>query len=443
MKLNLGKKYLPFGTTSLSYNQNLKSLPAFVLGRLMPTLGVSAVFLLMAHKSPSDLAVFAYVLAAASVISAFFSLVLATIGNKAAGLTHNSSAQHDLFKGGFTIAGCLAMVTVVACLIATYLIGQATGVQQIDHSAYWALALIYISSTPVLVINSFLQLFLEATGRAAGHSKTRTLITMCCAGSLAMLLTVVDSDNFKYWAMSYFFISELLTLIFLIRLSDSQHYVSWKHAQEHATYFIRTGVPIAAGMSGQKLYFYLLTERLVRLDAHLVAELSVFMTVVGLLIIPSNAFAQVHSLQVSRQIECSKQYFRAGLFWLFGGSMLISLIIYLIGDYVFLLLGGSVVDYSPQLALTLIMFLVSSSLLSLAFGHLRALNETFVPQLLINVIMLALLIPAIYAIEFNAPDLEDFLMLQSAAAFFGFLILAVRIMVVHKRMHIYSPAADL
>lgn len=406
----------------------------------MPTLGISAVFLLMVHKSPSDLAVFSYVLAAASLISAFFPLVLATVGNKAAGLTHSSSAQHELFKGGFTIAVCLALLTLGACLLATYLISKANGMQQINKDSYWALALIYISSTPVLVINNFLQFFLEATGKASRYSKTRTLITTCCAGSLAMLLVVVNSDDFKYWAMSYFFISELLTLIFLIRLSGNQRYFSWTHAKEHATYFIRTGVPIAAGMSGQKLYFYLLTERLVRLNAHLVAELSVFMTVVGLLIIPSVALAQIHSLQVSRQIACSKQYFRAGLLWFLGGSLLMSMIIYLIGDYMFLFLGGSVVDYSPRLALTLIMFLVSSSLLSFAFGHLRALNETFFPQLLINVIMLALLIPAIYAIEFNAPDLEAFLMLQSAAAFFGFLILAVRIMVVHSRMHACSPA---
>lgn len=428
----------------MNYGQTLRhSLPAFILGRVTPTLGISAVFLLMAHKNPDDLAVFAYVLAVASVISGFFSMILAMTGNKTTSLSGSPSAQRAVFTGGLTLALCLGALVCLVCLLATYLIIRTDGIQHMDRQVFWTLSIVYIASTPLLVVNGFLQLFLEATGKASGYANARTSITVLCSGLLAVLLGVASTDDFKYWAMSYFFISELFTLIFLIRLSGNRHYFSWTHAKQHASYFIRTGIPIAAGMSGQKLYFYLLTERLVRLDAHLVAELSVFMTVVGLLIIPAVALAQIHSLQVSRQIESSKEYFRAGLFWLFRGSMLMSLVIYLIGEHMFPFIGGSVVDYRPRLALTLIMFLVSSSLLSLAFGHLRALNETFAPQLLINVIMLALLIPAIYAIEFNAPDLEDFLMLQSAAAFFGFLILAVRIMVVHKRMHIYSPAADL
>jgi len=426
----------------LSYSKIIKkSLPAFTLGRLLPTLGISSVFLLMAHKSPDDLAVLAYVLAVASVISGFFSMILAMTGNKTASLAYHPEAQSALFTGGLTLAICVGGMGGLSCLLTAYLISATDSIQQMGQQVYWMLSLIYITSIPLLVINGFLQFFLEATGKASGCANARTSITVLCSAFLALLMGITSTDGFKYWAMSYFFISELLTLIFLIRLPGNQHYFSWTHAKEHATYFIRTGVPIAAGMSGQKLYFYLLTERLVRLNAHLVAELSVFMTVVGLLIIPSVALAQIHSLQVSRQIACSRQYFRAGLLWLLGGSLLMSIVVYLIGEYVFLILGGSVLDYSPRLALTLIMFLVSSSLLSLAFGHLRALNETFFPQLLINVIMLAVLIPAIYAIEFNAPDLKDFLMLQSAAAFVGFLILTMRIMVVHKRLHIYALAA--
>jgi len=367
-------------------------------------------------------------------------MILAMTGNKTASLADHPEAQSALFTGGLTLAICVGGMGGLSCLMTAYLISTTDGIQQMGQQVYWMLSLIYITSTPLLVINGFLQFFLEATGKASGCANARTSITVMCSAFLALLMGITSADNFKYCAMFYFFISELLTLTLLIRLSDNQYYFSWTHAKEHIKYFIRTGVPIAAGMSGQKLYFYLLTERLVRLNAHLVAELSVFMTVVGLLIIPSVALAQIHSLQVSRQLQCSKQYFCEGLLWLLGGSMLMCMAIYLIGDYVFLFLGGSVVDYSPRLALTLIMFLISSSLLSLAFGHLRALNETFFPQVLINVIMLALLIPAIYVIEFNAPTLEDFLMFQSAAAFVGFLILAVRIMVVHRRMHACSPA---
>lgn len=427
----------------MSYRKTInKSLPAFISGRLIPTIGISAVFLLMAHKNAGDLAVFAYVLAVAAVISGFFSMILAMVGNRTASLAGNPSAQSAVFTGGLTLAMCVGALTCLACLLATYLISQTSGIQQMDRQTFWTLSLIYVASTPLLVINSFLQLFLEASGKASNYANARALTVLCCGGLLAGLFVIVSSEDFTYWAMSYFFVSELITLIFLIRLSGNQRYLSWTQAKADGPYFLRTGIPIAAGMSGQKLYFYLLTERLARLDAHLVAQLSVFMTVVGLLIIPSVAFAQVHSLQVSRHIECANAYFRAGLAWLLGGSMLISMVVYLAGEYVFLFIGGAVIDYSARLALTLIMFLVSSSLLGLAFGHLRALSETLVPQLVINVIMLALLIPAIYAIQFDTPDLADFLMLQSAAAFVGFLMLGMRIMTVHRRMQVQSPADD-
>lgn len=405
---------------------------------MIPTLGISAVFLLMAHKSSDDLAVFAYVLAVASVISGFFTMILAMVGNKTASLAGSPSEQRDVFTGGLTLALCLGALACLTCLLVTYLISGADGTRQMNPQTFWTLSLIYIASTPLLVINSFLQLFLEATGKASGYANARSSITLCCSSLLAGLFVILSSEDFTYGAMAYFFVTELLTLIFLIRLSGNQRYVSWTQAKEHSTYFLRTGIPIAAGMSGQKLYFYLLTERLARLDSHLVAELSVFMTVVGLLIIPSVAFAQVHSLQMSRHIECAKAYFRAGLAWLLGGSLLISVVVYFVGEYVFLFVGGAVIDYSARLALTLVMFLVSSSLLGLAFGHLRALSETLVPQLVINVIMLALLIPAIYAVEFDTPDLADFLMLQSAAAFLGFIVLGFRIMVAHRRMHAAS-----
>lgn len=420
----------------MSYSQTLKkSLPAFTFGRLTPTLGISVVFLLVAHNSTEDLAVFAYVLAAASVISAFFTFMLATVSNKVASLAHSPSVQRDVFAGGFTFALCLAVLTFLVCLLAMYALSRTVGVQQMGRQAFWTLSLIYVASTPLLVINVFLQFFSEATGKAASYASTKTLITVLCSGVLIVLFAATSGGHFKYWAMSYFPVSELLTLMFLIRLSGNQRYCSWALAKENGAHFLRTGIPVAVGMSGQKLYFYLLTERLARLDAQLVAQLSVFMTVVGLLIIPSVAFAQIHSLQVSRQIECSTQYFRAGLGWLCGGLLLMSLLVFFFGNYVFLFIGGSVLESDTRLVLTLISFLVSSAVLSLAFGHLRALSETLVPQLVMNVIMLALLIPAIYAIPFDAPELEDFLMLQSAAAFVGFIVLGFRIMVVHRRMH--------
>lgn len=53
--------------------------------------------------------------------------------------------------------------------------------------------------------------------------------------------------------------------------------------------------------------------------------------------------------------------------------------------------------------------------------------------LLINSIMLAILIPALYAFNFASPDMKTFLLLKSAAVFAGFLLLSVRIFFLHGR----------
>jgi uncharacterized membrane protein len=418
----------------VSYSEVVrKSLPAFTLGRLTPAIGISTVFVLMAHKSAEDLPVFSYVLAAASIISAFFSLILATIGNRAASLAQNPAAQRDVFTGGFTLALIIATITYLACFSATYFISSADGLQDLDRDAFWTLVLIYIACTPLLVLNTYLQLFLEATGQASSCAKAKTAITLFGCIALAILFSVISSDNFKYYAMSYFTVTELLTLLYLINLTKDQRYCSLKSAKKVCRYFLGTGLPIAAGLSGQKVYFYLLTERLARIDTQLVAQLSVFMTVIGLLIIPSLAFSQIHSLEVSRQVKQSAQYYRAGLSWIIGMMILSGVILYFCADYVFLAVGGSITDYTMKLYFTLLIFLTCSSLLSLTIAHLRAQGETLIPQLSINAIMLLILTPTLYSFQFNSADIETFLLLQSAAAGAGFLLLNARIYFVHRR----------
>lgn len=418
----------------MSYNQAIKkSLPAFMGGRVVPTLGISAVFLLMAHKSPQDLAAFSYALAVTNIISVPLSLILTTVGNRAVALSHSEPAQRNLFSGGFTLALLIAALAVSGCLSVAYFTRQTNGIRDLDREVFWTLSLIYTASAPLLVINTFLYLFLEATGRARSCARGRILVTLLCGTSLALSALITSDRQFKYWAMLYFFATELLTLLFLITLSRGQRYGSLSHARKASRYFMRTGVAVAAGLCGQKIYFYLLTERLIRIEAALVAELSIFMTFFGLLIIPSLALSQLHSLQVSQYMQSSRHYYRAGLLWIVLIVALSAVLLYVAAEYAFLAIGGPIISYSNRLYLGLVFFLASNALLSLALAHLRAWNETFAPQLLMNTIMLGVLTPALYTSDFNKPDIATFLLLQSAAVFAGFLLLCARIFFLHRR----------
>lgn len=433
MRLNLEAKCYRSGANILSYRQAVrKSLPAFIAGRLIPTAGISIVFLLMAHKAPNDLAVFSYVLAVVTMVSAPSSLLLATIGNKTASLAHNTTAQRRLFTGGFTMALGIAILTPLICLLTVYFASRASGAQLQDKEAFWNLSIIYISSTPLVVVNSFLQLFLEATGKAAHYSRLKGFITCGSGVTLTLVALSAVSESFKYYAMSYFFITEGLTLCLLIRCLSDQRLYSLVQAKAVSGYFLGTGAPIAAGLGGQKVFYYLLTERIARIDTSVVAQLSVFMTVIGLLIIPPLALCQIHSLQVSRNPQYAPGYYWRGLGMTIGIIGLVAVILLPVGEWLFQAVGGTVLPYDVKLYLLTVFFLSGSTLISFALGHLRARNDILVPQLFINTMMLVIFIPIVYSVNFTDPTLTTFLSLQGSMTWICFFSLWVRIFLMHK-----------
>ncbi|SEJ88750.1 hypothetical protein [Pseudomonas sp. NFR16] len=410
-----------------------KSLPAFFGARLAPMLGASAAFLLVAHKSPDDLSLFAYVLAVMSVVSTCCSLLFATTGNKAAELRGDKPALENFFSGGFTLASLVAFLAFLVCTAAAYLLDETESIKNLNTNAFWNLSLIYSFSIPLLIVNFFLQLFLEATGKAAICANRKIVITAAGFSGLIIGSLYVDSAAFTYYAMSYFFVAELLATLAFTNLIRHQRYLCFSHAKRLISYFVRFGTPIAVGMTGQKLYFYLLSERLLGIDIQLVAQLSICMTLIGLLMIPSLALSQIHSLQISQHPENSRDYFLRSLWWVIGLMALSAALLAPSAKYLFILFGGSLISYNENLLHTLIAFLTCSSLLSLAVAHLRARNETLGPQLLISFLMLALLIPGLYLFPFLNPGIEIFLGLQSATAFTGFLLLCSRIYLIHRR----------
>lgn len=389
-------------------------------------------FVLLAHKAPEDLGMFSYTLALLSVISTVFPLVLATAGNKAASLIGQPSDLHDFFAGGFTLSLIVGILTATTCLLAVQLASEVSGTQQWDGRDFWSISLVYMMATPIIATNAFLQMFLEATGKATHFTLTKLKITLMCSMVLMLSYEYSDTDDFKYCAMLYFFLTELMTLLFLLKMSRQQRYVSIRYGKIFAGYFLRTGFPIAAGMSGQKIYFYLLMERLARIESSLVAELSVFMTITGILLIPSLALTQIHSFQVSQHLTQSSTFYRSGLKWVIGTLLLTALVFTLIGEHVFQLVGDKTVNYSGQMFMAVILFIATSSFLSLAVAHLRARGETLKPQLLVNIIMLGVLVPLLYALHLDRPGIETFLMFQSGAAAVAFLILNIRIVCLHK-----------
>ena len=417
----------------MNYSQSiLKTLPSFILSRFISLGGISLVFVLVAHKTPEHLALFSYVVALLSVISTVLPLFLATAGNEAASLMAKPADLHSFFSGGFTLSLLIGTLTAIVCTLSVQLATETSGVQQWDREAFWSLSALYILATPLIATNTFLYLFYESTGKANWVASIKLKTTLGCSGFLAGSFLLSNAENFKFYAMIYFPLIELSTLFFLTSTPYQRRLFSIRNAKKIFEPLLRKGVPIAVGMSGQKIYFYLLMERLLRIDNTLPSALSVFMTVAGLSLVLPAALTQLHSFQVSRHLDLSKGFYRTGLIWMAGLLLATTVFFSVTGPFIFYIVGGEVTHYNVPLFFTLIAFIFSNSFLSLAVAHLRARGETLLPQLVINIIMLGLLTPLLYSLEPSRFRVEIFLMLQSAATALGFLLLGVRIAHIHR-----------
>ncbi|WP_426116713.1 hypothetical protein [Pseudomonas sp. DSP3-2-2] len=417
----------------MTYHAFMKaSLPAFTISRIIPWFGVSLALSLIAHRSPSDLAVFSYVLALFSVVSALLPMLLATSGNVTSSLSHNETARCDFFTAGFTIALFIAVISGLLCLGVFLCALNLSSMRNIDMQSLKILSLIYIPAVPLLSLNLFLQLFHEASGKSSECSRIKTFVTLVGTLGLLIMYECSTSELFTYGAMAYFLVTELAVLICLLKLSRPYKHFSFREAKNTASSLLAQGIPIAIGLGGQKLYFYLTIERLATTNTTLVAQFSLFMSIIGIVTIPALALSQIHSLHTSQHAAGSAENYRFGLSWLAGLVMGISFLLFFTGRALFTFISGAVINYTPGFYSAAVFFLATSAFSGLALAHLRARNDTSTPQFIINMLMLGGVIPLVYGISWQDQSVTTLINLQGAAMLMGFLILHRRVLKIHR-----------
>ncbi|WP_459742553.1 hypothetical protein [Pseudomonas sp. 3A(2025)] len=411
----------------------IKSLPAFTLNRAFPLLGVSLIFSLIAHKNPTDLAIASYLLALFSIISAITSMLVATSGNITSLLINEEAKKRAFFTGGFTTALYLAAITLLLCSVALLTVVNFFNLDNIELHVFTALAMIYIPATTLLPLNVFLQLFHEANNKASHYSKIKIHITLVGSIFLIGAFIYTTEESFIYYAVSYFLITESLSFICLVIMSKGHGFISVAHARITAFELTKKGMPIATGIAGQKIYFYLIVERLTTSNIALAAQFSVLMNIINIIAIPCLALSQVHSLYISRQVARPETSYAKGLVWATALTLALMMFFSPVGHFIFSMYGNNTLSYSTVLYLAMTVFLFSNALLALTMAHLRAHNDTLLPQMAINIIMLAVVTPVFYMLSWEAGSVITLILIQSAAILFGAYILHKRITVFHKR----------
>ncbi len=409
-EMHMRRTFIPFTTT-----------------RILPYCGITFLLALVAHNRASDVSLIAYVLAIYSVLAVIVSMSLGATGNLIAEHVGDPQEKARLFRGGFSVAMLMALVALLLGLLMLVFTVYLPGAQM-DVSSVYSLSAIYIGAIPLLVINTFLQLFHEASSDYQACSMIKSIVTVFSVLYLCVAFLMAGAAVFIYWAMGYFLFSEALLLLCLLSLSWQRNLsFSPLYCTRTVQNITALGFPIAFGLAGQKLYFYLLNEKLAAVMSVWVAQLSVYMSVVGLFMIPVIAYCQAHSLYISRHAEQRLTSYSKGQLGVWALVVLLLCVLSVTGRAIFFWVGEEIVVFDRDAFISLSCLLASGSVLSLSTSHLRGLRDTFAPQLIMNAVMLSVLVPIIYFASAEGADIHFYLRLQSSGLLAGFVFLQLRI----------------
>ena len=405
----------------------------FTTNRIMPYCGITFLLAFVAHNRASDVSLIAYVLAIYSVLAVMASMSLGATGNLIAEHSDDTQEKARLFSGGLSVAVLMALATLLIGFVMVKLTVYLPGAQMNMYKVY-ALSAIYIGAIPLLVVNTFLQFFHEASGDSRACSVIKFGTTVFSFLYVWVVFFLAEKDVFIYWAMGYFLCGEAVLLLCLLRLSRRRNFYFYPlYCKRVVKNVYALGFPIALGLAGQKLYFYLLSERLAIVMPVWVAQLSVCMSVLGLFMIPVVAYCQAHSLYISSHPEQRLASYVKGQLGLCGLIVVLLCVLSVTGHTVFFWLGEKIIMFDREAYISVSCLLVSGSILSLSTSHLRGLRDTFAPQLIMNIVMLSVLVPIIYFVSAGASDIYFYLRLQSSGLLAGFVFLQLRIRYMHVK----------
>lgn len=416
----------------------------FSISRLMPFISTACLTLFLARASFDGLSVFGYLMSVFMIVTTILLMPLMVVGNLIAGKKKTLVLRTYLYTGIMLafFLGAISMSINYAILDTIVPFNSFSGVrkEQIRLSAN-----IYLSSTIIMGVNTFLFTYMEAVGQQRNVSISKTISSVSSVVFIITTLGVLESECPLIYAMGSFLLSEVILVILLagsLFLSKSKkhliqcqpfNYLQYKAARE----VMRLGLPIGIGMGIQKIVYYLLNERLLSIDMQYVALLSVFSSITALLLIPIGAFSQANSLYISRKNgNCLYSFVPSLAGWSsLTGSILI--LGWLSFPYLLSLFGAEIPGSENKLKLlwAFMALTISSGFLTFATSALRGVHDTLVPQVAINCVMIGLFIPLIWSGLFVKASFTSFIYVQSSFLLLCGAALVIRYYSISKRIY--------
>ncbi len=425
MRKNLVKELRLFGKDDYYHNLKEKLIP-FTTSRLAPFIAFTLILISISRFNYPELANFSYLTALYSLPVILLSMPLAMIGNLVSNKKNDIVHGVSAFKSGLPLCIFLTLAGFIVSLVIHLFFLHST-----NHNFVLASG-IYIFCVPFLILNTYLFFFIESSINSKVMANIKIYTALLC--TIGIVVTALNVQLLLTWHVFFvFFIFEIVLFLCYLNvirkhLKDCYLDLNKKSIYKYTKNILAMGLPVSLGMAGQKLVYFLMALRLLKVDELYVSDLSVLMSVLGFIALPLGAFTQIHSLYVSNgdysnQLHAFKKGIVAFLFLI----IFVSIIFLLLNTKIIEIFGSTHINDQHGYIKSLTIFFLSTSLMSLCMAHLRALKDTFIPQAMANIILLLFYIPAIWFQSDSASTVPIFLNYQSAFLFFISFLLVLRI----------------
>ena len=282
-----------------------------MINRSSGQFAIIAIVAIIGNISVSELAYFSLMIAAISVVFGFVSLICVGVQNYAAKYHGMSDiiALKTLFR-----SGCITsiLVGVIGFLIVNLdfnlflLIGENNDLAKKSNELFKLLSI----AIPIVSLISFLSLYLEGVGFAAFTAKVKLLEILVQLSLTALLLVDIIPSVYSAseWVVLSLIAADIFALIVYVlffTVFKGKKYLSFIFAKQDLKFLIelvRFGLPIALGLSFQKLAYASISFIVASLGEIHLSAYTIIMNIIFFLQIPIQGIAHSNSILASRAI---------------------------------------------------------------------------------------------------------------------------------------------
>lgn len=416
--------------TSEYFSFYLENIFKFTANRFFPYISMGLIGILIANKNMEEFAFFSYVASAfifPSTIATFMFMAIGNLDSK-----NKNRGADEVFISSLVMAFIAAGLVGFACLLIIFSSKEELNVLPLSYNAV-SFEYTYLSYIIIYIFNSFFNCFFESHIKDGTSSIARLLNFTPLMFSSLYVFFKLPSENSSLIMVQLMLGCSAVELVYYCYKSRKIVVRGAKFQPLLFKQLFILGAPTGIGLALQRFAFFIVNKKLFLLNKDLVSIFSIAISIVSLMAIPVSAFTQIHSIYVTRK---SKIGLSLDAFGLLVMSMFLPLIVFLgFGKSVLLLFGIShkmLADHPYLIESVTSIFLVTG-LLMLVSSHIRALGNTLVPQLVINITVYSVYVGSVLYGGLDGRSASFLLATYSVTYFICFLLLALYVVHIERK----------